>query len=572
MKTLVLVLVVSASLPAQVLTKSYDAARTSETRSETILTVAKVGAGMQMQPRIPCIGDARGCEAQPLIDGGVMLLASNGNVIRGVKPEDGAGIWQTPVLCAPVRSVPQNDMWGVNEHFGMLSTGVIDPDTHKLYQVATCSADGTGSHRSMNQRMFVIDTRNGTVLANTVLDAASNGQRYSDAPRKQRAALALWSRNGVKFIVIAAGSFAETGENATGWILAFDTFDNQVKAAISTRAGIWMSGGGPSIDRNGLIYLGAGNGPFNGSTTFGEAMMQVQLTPPTATTPARLAVLHAWAPYSDSARTCANAQLTQPRAMLMNKVAGDSAPSNPPPGARMPMNTDCGAQWGDQDAHLSGTLFERFNLYLTAGKDGIGYLANTAQFPDTQPSDFSNAKANCAKVKMFQLGWDLGMDSCPAKLAGLNRFPGAKTRHIHSPLAQHFAPDSTQFVLAFAENSPLQAWRLDANGAMTFVARGNEMASAQSRAEHGGMPGGFCSVSSNRGANAIAWCAIPDGDANRSVTTGRLVAYDLTGFTGGRIRTLWTSEQFVFSKFSQPVVSNGRVYLADYAGSVMVWH
>ncbi|WP_334240204.1 hypothetical protein [Terriglobus sp. ADX1] len=524
-----------------------------------------------MQPRIPCIGDARGCEAQPLVDGAVMILASEANVIRGVRPEDGAAIWQTPALCTPVRSVPENDMWRVNDHFGMLSTGVIDASTHKLYQVATCSSDGSGSQQSMSQRMYVIDTRSGNVVATTLIDATSNGQRYATAPRKQRAALALWSHNGIRFVLIAAGSFTETGENATGWILAFDTLDNQIKAAISTRAGIWMSGGGPSIDSDGLIYVGAGNGPFNGTTTFGEAVMQLQLIPPTATAPAKLTVLHAWAPYSDSARTCANAQLTQPKAMISNKVAGDSAPSDPPPGARMPMTPECGAQWGDQDAHLSGTLLQRFNLYLTAGKDGIGYLTNISNFPDSHPADFANAKANCAKVRMYQLGWDLGMDSCPASLPGLNRFPGGKTRHIHSPLAQFLAPDSSLYVLAFAENSPLQVWRVNQNGTMTYVARGTEMASSQSTAQHGGMPGGFCSVSSNQGADGIAWCAIPDGDANRTITTGRLVAYDLTSFAGGRIRTLWTSERFVFSKFSQPVIYNGHVYLADYAGSVMHW-
>lgn len=571
MKLLVVLLFISSALMAQVSTKSYDVARTSETRSEKTLTTARVRAGLQMQPRIPCIGDARGCEAQPLIDGTVMILASEANVIRGVRPEDGAGIWQTPALCTPVRSITENDMWRVNDHFGMLSTGVIDPPTHKLYQVATCSSDGSGAHQSMTQHMYVIDTRTGNVLANTLIDATSNGQRYATAPRKQRAALALWSQNGTKFVIVAAGSFAETGDNATGWILAFDTFDNQVKAAVSTRAGIWMSGGGPSIDDDGLIYLGVGNGPFNGTTTFGEAVMQLQFTPPTATVPAKLSVLHAWAPYSDAARTCANAQLTQPKAMLMNKISGDSAPTDPPPGARMPMNTDCGAQWGDQDAHLSGTLLQKSHLYLTAGKDGIGYLTNTSNFPDSHPADFANPKANCAKVKMYQLGWDLGIDSCPASLPGLNRFPGGKTRHIHSPLAQYLAPDSTQYVLAFAENSPLQAWRVNKDGTMTYVARGTEMASAQSTAQHGGMPGGFCSVSSDQGANAIAWCAIPDNDANRTVTTGRLVAYDLTNFTGGQIRTLWTSEQFVFSKFSQPVVYNGHVYLADYAGSVMHW-
>ncbi|SEB38917.1 hypothetical protein [Terriglobus roseus] len=564
MKIASLLLCATISASAQnVLTKSYDVARTSENRSETILTPAKVAQGMTMLPRIPCIGDARGCEAQPLIDGNVMILASDANVIRGVNPIGGAAIWQTPQLCAPVRSIPGNDMWRVQTNFGMLSTGVIDADTHKLYQDATCSSDGSGSQQSMQQKMFVLDDRSGTVLASTILDATSNGQRYSAAPRKQRSALALWSRNGTKFIIIAAGSFTESGPDATGWILAFDTFDLKVKAALATRAGIWMSSQGPAIDSDGFIYAGAGNGSFNGTTDFGEASMKLQFVPSTATTAASLSVVGAWAPFSDSSRECGNVQLTNAKVQV-------SAVTGATPGAQMPMNSGCNSQWTDQDAHLSGTLVERFHQYITAGKDGIGYVVPTRSFPQTAPADFKNPKANCAKVALYEFGWDLGIDPCPVKLSTLNQFFGGKTRHQHAPIAHYTAPDGTFYLLMMAENSPLQMWRADTGGIYHFVGRSAEVASPQSTG-NGGMPGGFCSVSDSNGANAIAWCSVPNGDANRTVTTGFLYGYDLTKLIAGQPPLIFKSEQYTYSKFSQPIVHNGTVILADYAGSVMEW-
>ena len=567
-------------------TKSYDNARTSANTAETVLTPAAVRAkGMRKLPSIPVVGDARGMEAQPLVRDGVMFLPSMANVIRAVRATDGAGVWQTPQLCPPVNWDPpitnqgannrgsRNDMWHVNDHFGMLSTGVVDTDTGKLYQVATCSSNGSGSFESTMQRMFVLDTATGNVLANTLLSGTSNGLNYGDAPRKQRSALLLWQQGGTKFVIVLAGSFSENGPQANGWLLAFDTFDNTFKAALATKAGGWMSGEGPAEDlATGLIYVGLGNGPFDGVTKFGESTMQVQFTPPTATKPAVFKVLHAWAPFSDDARTCN-------QVFPAVKIAGDSAPSTDAistsaalsnvPGANMPMAEDCSAVWGDQDAHLTGTLLVAQHKYVTAGKDGITYVVPTGAFPDTRPADFANPKANCAKVAMYQAGWDLGADSCPLQAPALNRLPGNKTRHQHSPIVQAVV-DGTTYLLFFAENSPLQAWRVNADGTLTFIARGAEMASASVPS---GMPGGFGSVSSNAGKNVIAWYAIPLGDANRTVTTGYLAAYDLSGLaalagTGNMIPTIWKSAVYTYNKFAQPIVWNGQVYLPNYAGSV----
>ncbi|MGI4755779.1 MAG: hypothetical protein ACRYGF_02905 [Janthinobacterium lividum] len=567
---------VLAQAPA-ITTKSYDNARSSANTAETMLTPSTVRArGLVKLTSIPVIGDARGMEAQPLISAdGVMFLPSMANVVRAVRASDGAGIWQTPQLCTPVGWDPpsavgasRNDMWHINDHMGMMSTGWLDTDTGKLYQVATCSADGSGSFDSTTQRMFKLDTRTGAVLASVLAAGSDGGMNYADAPRKQRAALLGWKLNGVKYAVMIAGSYSENGLQATGWVCAFDTFDNTFKLCRSTKAGGWESGQGPTEDpATGLMYYGFGNGPFDGVTKFGEAMVQMSLTPASATAPAKLQFLHAWAPFSDDQRTC---QQVYPA----SKVAGDSAPSTDAvskvPGASMPMNEDCSAVWGDQDAHLTGLLLPDKHLYVSAGKDGITYVADTRQFPDTKPADFRNEKANCAKVKQFAAGWDLQMDLCPTDAPALNRMPGGKTRHQHAPIVRYDAPSGKTYLGFCAENSPLQFSLLNADGSLTYIARGAEMASAGAQS---GMPGCFTSVSSNAGANGIAWSSFPIGDANRTVTQGFLAAYDLTHLEDAQpsLPTLWKSDIYVFNKFMQPVVWNAQVYLPDYAGSVMVF-
>lgn len=577
MRTVTAALMLAAApLTAQIYTKSYDAARTSETRVESILSPAGVAKGMTMLPRIPCIGDARGCEAQPLIDtlgaGGapptsyqVMILASDGNVIRGVNPDGGAALWQTPQLCVPVKSIPGNDMWRVQTNFGMLSTGVIDADTHKLYQVATCSADGTGSQQSMQQRLFVVDTRTGRVLSQSALDATSNSQSYSASPRKQRAALALWNVGGVKFVAIAAGSFTESGPNATGWLMMYDTYDNRIKASLAFRAGVWGSGQGPAIDDDGTIYLGTGNGLFNGTTDFGESALKIKFTPPTATTTASLNVVGDFVPFLDSQRECTKAALSMPLSQV-NAITGTA------PGAKMAMMEGrCDSVWTDQDAHLTWTLVKRFHQFISAGKDGIGMVIPTQSFPQTAPGDFNTIagrRKNCALVDMYEFGWNLGVPPCPDDPTVLNQMWNGNTRHQHGPPPQFTAPDGTFYLFFSGENSPVQAWKADAAGKYHYVARTDMRASS---AVANGMPGSFCSVSDNNGANGILWCSVPDGDANRTVTTGRLYAFDLTQLSSGRLPQLWRSDSYTYSKFSQPIVWNGIVILPDYAGSVMEW-
>src|ERR1700733_8585719 len=124
------------------LTRSGDNSRSGWNPHETQLPQPSVAVkGIKRATIIPVIGDARGMEAQPLILPNVktalgirdvLVLPSMANVVRGVDAHDGSGIWQV-TLGVPVTGSQSIDSKKINQFWGCLSTGVIDPDTQRLY-------------------------------------------------------------------------------------------------------------------------------------------------------------------------------------------------------------------------------------------------------------------------------------------------------------------------------------------------------------------------------------------------------------------------------------------------------
>jgi hypothetical protein len=265
----------AASAPAQstmapLLTRAWDNHRSGWNQQEAVLTQANVKArGITRITTIPVIGDARGIESQPLILPGVtltdgtthdvMILPSMANVVRGVDATTGAALWQTPPLGTPITgsdSLGPNgpgamcpgpnqtiDCYQINDKWGVLSTGVVDPDTSLVYLVAWISPDGTpqnGKHY-----MYVLNVKDGTQAIAPVLIAGSNGsQAWSAYMRKQRSSLVMTNINDRKTIFFASGTIQELGTGAEGWVIAYDVATNQVTAALPTTqgfgGGIWM--------------------------------------------------------------------------------------------------------------------------------------------------------------------------------------------------------------------------------------------------------------------------------------------------------------------------------------------
>lgn len=623
------------TLPAQTivpwLTRSADNARSGWNQHETVLTQASVAAkGIVRTTIIPVTGDARGMEAQPLILPGVkasdgsthalMVLPSMANVVRGVDAHTGAGLWSV-VLGTPINGnsptgprkanpdgcvgdFPTIDCHAINDKWGVLSTGVIDPETQRIYLVAWMSPDGTPQKAS--HFVFVLNAADGSQIVPPVLVKATSGsQSYSSAMRKQRSSLVLTTVNGRKTVFWASGTVQETGNGAAGWVFAFDCATNRIAAALAMTAGegagIWMGGQGLAADAQGFLYAITGNGDFDGKTQWGESFVKIQYTPAAGATAASLKVIDHWTPWTDLVRS------GQARLPAM-KLSGESAPTEAvkPVGSGMNMSmknaklvanvTDQGApvllvypnmatgNWSDEDWGSAGpACIFSIGVCIATGKDGIGYPVKTASLGGTTPADLGNAKANCAKLAGPPVWLTMSpgpVDPCPTDPTILNFFPWGDSAHLHMTPVQFFDPVLNSWtIFVWGENAQLHKWAVGATGTLTYVAESNEYASADSRGvQPGGMPGGFCSGSSN-GADpnsAILVCTIPYGDANAQVVNGRLLVYDpVHPAANGTLRVLWDSQawgvQFLFNKFNPPVIDGGQIYVPNYNGGVDVY-
>jgi hypothetical protein len=595
------------------LTRSADNSRSGWNPRERQLTQASVAnKGITRATIIPVIGDARGMEAQPLIlpavntargTRDVLVLPSMANVVRGVDAHDGSSIWQV-TLGVPVTGSQSIDSHQINQFWGCLSTGVIDADTQRLYQVCWISPDKSGEPKTARYYMFVLNVADGSeVVPPVLIEGKSGNQDFNAAMRKQRSALVETNVNGVKTVFGCAGTIQETASGASGYCFAFDVASNKVGPMLALSAGegagVWMAGQGPAADAQGFLYLITGNGDFDGVSQWGESFLKLQYMALSGNTAATLKVVDHWTPWTDFARTGQKPEpSTRPSGVsaaseaLMQSVSGgiNVALKN----ARLEaMINDRGkptvlvfpqmaqGAWSDEDFGSAGpACIFAIGVCIAGGKDGLAYPIKTATLGGTTPDDLANPKANCAKLAAPPIWLTMSpgpIDPCPNDPRTLNFFPWGDTAHLHMTPVQFFDPVLNSWtIFAWGENSQLHKWKVSPTGALTYVAESHEYASNNVREKPpGGMPGGFCSGSSN-GADpdsALLFCTIPYGDANAEVVSGRFLVYDPVHLApDGSLRVLWDSQQwniqFLINKFNPPVVDGGQIYVPNYNGGV----
>jgi hypothetical protein len=611
------------------LTRSADNARSGWNSHETVLSQASVSnKGITRFTIIPVFGDARGMEAQPLILPGVklsngsthdvMVLASMANQVRGVDAATGAALWQVGVGKPIVGSTPLGpkanpdncvgaqrtiDCHAINDMWGVISTPVIDPDTRRVYLVAWNSPDGTP--QKAQYFVYVLDVATGKqVIAPVLVTGTSGSQSFDSAMRKQRSGLVLSDASGRKTVLWASGTVMETGAGAAGWIFAFDCATNKITANLATSqgegAGIWMGGQGLAVDSQGFLYAITGNGDFDGTTQFGESFIKIRYTPPSGATPASLNVVDHWTPYLDLVRS-------GQEKLPAGKLAGESAPTEAVRPVNFGMSMDAlknataevsidarghasvnvipamaSGAWSDEDWGSAGpACIFSLGVCVAAGKDGIGYPIKTSNLGSTTPSDLKNAKANCEKLAGPPVWLTMSpgnKDPCPPNPTALDFLPnGGYTAHLHMTPVQFFDPVLNAWtIFVWGENSQLHKWKIANDGTLTYIAQSDEFASANLRNNPpGGMPGGFCSGSSNGSDpnSAILVCTIPYADANLNVVNGRLLVYDPVHLApDGSLKVLWDSQrwnvQFLFNKFNPPVIDGGKIFVPNYNGGV----
>lgn len=567
-----------------VLKRSYDNSNTGANLAETTLTQANVlSQGIRQIFTLPMEGDARGCEAAPLIvpsvavDDGttrdLCIVCSMNGLVYAFDANDSDIIW-CKKLSVPVNGSKSIDAWMVNDHWSVLSTPVIDAQTNRLYAVAWTSA--TGNAATGYYQMHVLNLKDGSRVCPPVpIEGTSNGQTWNSMMRKQRSSLLMTNVGGKKTVFFGCGTVSESAVGAAGWVVAFDCANNRVLAALALSngegAGVWMGGSGLVADASGYLYAVTGNGGFSPPNDFGESVIKIQYTG------SALKVVDHWTPFLDAARDGGVVDTA--------KIAGFSGPSrkeNLPVNAgmrAMAMGANSYAGWSDQDFGSGGLLLTPSGALIACGKDGTGYVVNSQSLGQTTPAQIASG-ANFAQLLSPPL-WltyfpGYGTSPDPTNPTALDILPGGKTRHMHSCPVTYKNAAGQQIVFVWGENSPLRAWSL-ANGTLTFLAQGNEMASANVTASPGGMPGGFMCISANgsKTGTPLIYASIPYGNANETISPGRFLIYDAEHFVNGAIKPLWDSQQwniaYSHNKFNVPVVSGGKVFLPTYDDQVLVF-
>lgn len=269
--------VTAATAGTDVVTYKYDAMRTGQDLTESVLTPANVAAATFGRLRNLMV-DGR-VDAQPLylsrfdLAGAVhnvVFVATEHDSVYAFDADTGAVLWQTSLIPAGETTSDDRGCGQVVPEIGITSTPVIDRNagSHGAVYVVTMTKDNASKY---HQRLHALDLATGTELSPgpTEVVATYGATRFDAGAYKERAALLL--NNGT--IYTSWASHCDLGAYG-GWIIAFSQSTHAIASALNVALGasgggytsqgpsIWMSGAGPAADAAGNLYVLTGNGRF----------------------------------------------------------------------------------------------------------------------------------------------------------------------------------------------------------------------------------------------------------------------------------------------------------------------
>jgi hypothetical protein len=206
-----------------------------------------------------------------------------------IDTKHGASAGETPVPSGTTGFLVGFGDGDLAPEVGITGTPVIDPATGIMYVVSK-SVNATGT--VFYQRLHAIDLASGLEkkgspvnISATYPTDAGGTVTFSAQQENQRAGLTFTA--GTVYIAWAAH---EDTDPWYGWVMGY-TYNGSTFTQASVlnvepnmgQGGIWMSGGAPSVDSNGHLYLITGNGTFDATNTsgfqddYGDSFLQ--LTP-----------------------------------------------------------------------------------------------------------------------------------------------------------------------------------------------------------------------------------------------------------------------------------------------------
>jgi hypothetical protein len=228
--------------------------------------------------------------AQPLLVSGLTINGSPHNAVFVATENDsvyafdadtqgsGTPLWQVSLLNPGETPITNAS---IQPFLGITSTPAIDLSSKTMYVVSTEALSGAGSFR-----LHALDITSGAEkFGGPVTIQASVPGTNSDSVDGvvslttsclQRAAL----------LVANSSVFIGFGACHSGWLLSYDAQTLSQTGVFNASpnldgegrfggaGGVWMGGGGPVADDGGNVYISTGNGPYDGTTSFGESVLK----------------------------------------------------------------------------------------------------------------------------------------------------------------------------------------------------------------------------------------------------------------------------------------------------------
>lgn len=194
---------------------------------------------------------------EPLVSSGDVFVATENDTVYALSTSNGRVIWSTHIATpVPSSALPCGD---ISPSVGITGTPVIDPSRNELFVVADELANGRPTHKLVG-----LNLRSGAIeLAENVDPPGADA-----AALLQRTGLTL---DADQVVFGMGGNYGDCG-TYRGTVVAVKesgatpTYFTVDAATGESQGAIWMGGAAPAVDRNGNIWVSAGNGSVHSAS------------------------------------------------------------------------------------------------------------------------------------------------------------------------------------------------------------------------------------------------------------------------------------------------------------------
>ena len=443
---------------------------------------------------------------QPLVVGNTLIVATETDWVYGLNATTGAVLWKTS-LGTPYHITSCSDL---TPNIGVTSTGVYDPSTNTVYEMALVH------EVSWQWHLFGVDVGTGAItFKQRVVGHPTNDSHlsFSALPQGQRAGLLLM--NGSVYAAFASHCDHDSYD---GYVAGVNTATKATTlwaddiGVANKKGGIWQSGGGIMSDGSGRIFVASGNG----------------ISPPKG-------------PGGNPPGQLAESVIRlQPQSDGSLKAQDFFSPSNAP--SLDSSDSDFGS--GGPTGLPFGTSTNP-DIMMQAGKGGVIYLLNRDNLGGRASSD----SGALASVSPIAKQWNH-----PAVFADT------------TTLTSSNSPNSNNYMIFIGKSDYMREFKIEVNS------NGNlKMKDVNNSTFTLGYSSGAPAITSNGTdpATGIIW---EEHHNDSTGAGGTLGAWKLLGVPrsggGTKLSEIWTASVGTGSKFSEIATNNGMVYLGNRDGNV----